>query len=369
MSPDSFSPELILWTDPQRAPLAGQIIRAMGSAIRLIGMGGPRGGDSLQLALNHSLPRTDDLRKLLVEYPATYLLLASADAIDPKLLVLAMNQGTTVLALEPIASLFEQIVNTKAPQGDGKLLAIPAFTFGHAWVKAGETHDILGSIRLIAFESTGPVVQQTLHARLAEAWQVVSRFAAMPESIDASLIGPLSEIPEDPRAITGHLTAHARLPRGASAQVTLCDQTSTHQRRLVVIGDQGRLIMTDTTYQLYGEDTENNLKDVLIEDVNLHGDLPVIPPIPKSNTDIANTPNAANTDNTASHTATPAGDTLFAQLAAAQWQRLIEHPDHPWTTSSTQDQAANLACQLASLLSARTGQSESPGKMAMLAGK
>lgn len=355
MPPDSLSPELILWTDSPRASLCGHIIRAMGSSVRLIGVGGPRGGDSAQVAQQYSLSHTDDLRKLLIEYPATYLLLASTLHVDPKLLQLAMNQGTTVLTLEPVASNFDQIISTKAPQGDGRLLALPAFTFCPAWTKAGDTQDLLGTIRLIAFESVGPIIHHSLQARLAEAWQVISRFAAMPESIDSTLLGVLSEVPEDPRALTGHLTAHARLPRGAAAQVTLSDQASVHSRRLHVIGDQGRLVMTDLTYQLYGQDEKNNKHDVLIEDVDLSSSLPV--------SEIPTAQVAKETGRLAEDEA----NNMFAQLAANQWRRLIDHPDHPWQTSSTQDQTANLACQLASLLSARTGQSESPGKMAMLA--
>lgn len=346
MAPDSLAPELILWTDPHRATLCGHIIRAMDASVRLIGVGGPRGSDAVKLAQQHALPCTDDLRKLLVEHPATFLLLATAEPVDSKLLQLAMNQGTTILTLEPIASNFDQIITTKAPQGEGRLLTLPAFTFSPAWTKAGETQDLLGHIRLIAFESVGPLVQQSLHARHAEAWQIITRLAAMPESIDCSLVGPLTEIPDDPRAITGHLTAHARLPRGAAAQITLSDQASRHRRRLMIIGDLGRLLMTDTAYQLFGRDAENNKHDMLIEDVDLTATLPL------DETGLSEDEAAAN---------------IFAQLAAAQWRRLIDHPDHPWQTSSTQDQAANLACQMAALLSARTGQAESPSKMAMLA--
>jgi hypothetical protein len=56
----------------------------------------------------------------------------------------------------------------------------------------------------------------------------------------------------------------------------------------------------------------------------------------------------------------------FTQLAVDQWHRLIQMPSQDWLTSSEQDQAQHLGSQLASLLSARTGQSENPSKMAMM---
>jgi hypothetical protein len=333
MTDDLMAPEVILWTDPQRAALATRLLQAMENDIRLIGVGGPRGGDTVELCQAYGLSPLDDLRQLLVECPANYLLLASVRGVDPKLLHLALQQGMTILALEPTSAGFDQIVPTKAAQGDGRLFGIPSFMLSPAWIKAGETHDILGPIRLISFESVGPAADQSLHARLAEAWQVVSRFAGVPESIDCSLVGPLSEIPEDPRLVAGHLAAHARLPRGGTAQITLSDQCRTTSRRLHVIGDQGRLLMTDLTYQLFGEDGQQ------LEEAAL--DLPATGP--------------------------EASRTTFIQLAAAQWRRLIHHPDQtPWHLPSTQDQANNLGCQLASLLSARTNQPENPVRMASL---
>lgn len=334
MPHDVIAPEAIVWTDAKRTTLAADILRALGPAVKLIGIGGPRGGDTSQLAQQNDLSPYDDLRKLLVDRPASFLLLATMAGIDAKMLQFALAQGTTILALEPTSAGFDQIIPAKAPQGDGKLLTLPAFTLSPAWIKAGDTQDILGQVRLVVFESLGPASQLSLHARLAEAWHVVTRFAGSPETIDCSIVGPLTEIPDDPRLAAGHLAAHARLPRSATAQVTISDQTKQHHRRLLVIGDQGRLLMTDLAYELHGPDGN------LLEQVQLS-----IAPLPPA----------------------VASDDTFIQLAAAQWRRLIDHPDQtPLQVPSTQQQAANLGCQMACLLSARTGQPENPSKLAAM---
>lgn len=338
MAEPSIAPEVIVWTDARRTALAQAILAAMGQHVRLIGAGGPRGGDGAEIAQAQGLSACDDLRKLLIEHPPAYMLLATEEPADVKLLQTAMHQGTAILTLEPVASSFDKLIAPKAPQGAGCIISLPSFTFSPAWLKAGDMQDILGPVQLMSFESLGSATEQSLHARLAEAWEVLGCFAPVPETINCVLTGPRQEIPQDPRDLAGHLTAQARLSSNCMATITLSDQLAHHQRRLLVVGQTGRLLISDLAYELYGQD------DQLLEHVQLAEQLPSLIP-----------------------TSGPDDWPLFAMLAAAQWRQVINQPERNWLGHSRHDQADNLACQLTCLLSARTSQPENPVRMKSLA--
>ena len=326
MSAGPTAPEAIVWTDAAHADLIAATLHLMGDDVRPIGVGGPRVPEVDALAKCLDVHREDDLRKLVVDRPAAFLLLGTLTDAAPADLQAAATQGTLILALEPLAAdLAALSALTRAPRGEShrplRAVFLPALTHAPGYLQAANPHEVLGEHRLIVVEHRGPERTSSLFARLFDAWHSVLEFAALPESIDASLAGPLRPITDDLRRLSGRMAAHARLPDGGTAVVVAGDRAAEPRRRLHVAGGEVELHVTDTSYDLR----------------RIGGDV--------------------------LDRAEPAGSTVYADLIARQWRRLLDRPDLADASIPPHRDAEALSCCMACLLSARTGQPESPRKL------
>jgi len=316
-------PEVIVWTDASRVSIVRELLQHMAGKVQCIGIGGPRSGELEQLAGELELSTLDDLRQLIIDKPAAYVMLATMQDVSPDDVIAAMNGGSLVLALEPVAADHSDISRLHpriAPEGRYELS--PAFLRGAGWHSAADPLDVLGEIKLINFTSFARPNTQSLFAQLVDAWQVILHFAPLPYTIDASLGGPLQRAPEDPRGLTGHLTAHARLANGSACTLQISDMAASRTRRLDVVGKTGLIFVNDDHYRLYEEE--------------------------------------GSTLDSNPHEPEPPG---FAHLIAEDWQQLMREPLGSSPRPDAKLEASTLTCALACLLSARTGQPESPEKL------
>lgn len=330
--------ELTIWTDGPRAPTVAAILERMHPHVTPIGVGGPppeATGAADELAATLSCHRRDDLRQLIVERPPAFLLLATMRSVDSADLLAATAQGTTVLLLEPAAAELQQLAPLKSQStGRGRsekngaaghmtmparIAYLPDFRQCPGFLSAAEPFEAIGDRRVVSFQNTGPMAEGSLFARLFDAWRTVLHFTEQPESIAAALVGP-DVVPDRLRGLAGAFAAQARMPDGSAAVVHVADQAAQTERRLHVLGDAGELHVSDGGYGLWQLDGT-----VLDQD----------------------------------H---PGARLDYPELVARQWQRLIDRP-----TVSPQEpphiDSLALACCLACLLSARTAQPESPGRV------
>lgn len=311
--------EVVVWTDPQRAARDGQIIDRMAPAIRVVGVGGPRTAEIDALARRLDCAHDDDFRKLIVQHPGATLLLGAAtdfqlaDAVP----VVALDVQTD--AIEDLATLQEAY----ARHGAGSRLAAPGFLRAAGWSSAADPLQVVGAPQHVSVLSFGHAADCSLAARLMDAWRTVLTLTDMPQSIDASLAGPLGgSVPQSLYGLTGHMAGHARLPGGGAAVVQVSDRAAQHLRQMHLIGKGGRLAVDDAGYQLFGADGE-----VM--------------------------------DQSRGKARMPAG---FIDLVVADWQGAIRQPPTA-TPLGREIELAAMACCLASVLSARTGEAESPAKL------
>ncbi len=336
MTEDHDRPSVQLWTGAARVTLVMRVFDAMGDRVRPVAIGGPRGGQVAELADRLGCPYVDDARKLILDYRARYLLVANTEGLSLADFETALDRGIDILALEPIIdglspSIFKRTPNTQS----GRIIPVPGFAFSPGWEQAVDPWDGLGRIQLIALANVGPGQECSLYTRVADGWRTVVGLAGLPESIDASLTGPLAHAPESLRGLAGHLSAHARLPEGGCALLRCSDQPSYHQsqRVLDVQSENGRLWISDGSYALYGPRGER-----------LEGSAP-------STNDPA-----------------PPEQPPIDRLIAFQWKRLLAQVNPPPDGPDPVDEAQVIACCLASLLSARTGVPENPHKFLKLHG-
>lgn len=326
-----IAPEVIVWTDAQRAELAAAIVGAMGADVKTIGVGGPRVTEVDDLARALDCPRGDDLRKLVVERPASFLLLTSLADAGEEELAAAAAEDTTILTLEPLAADLPDLVamgEHSAKAGDparsiaARAAFVPAFTQSPGFFRATDPQEALGHGRLLTFESCGRPETGSLFSRLYDAWHTLLGFSPLPDLIDASITGTTGPLPDDLRRITGRLAAHARIPPDSNAVLQISDAASDQRRYLHVISGSAELRITDSGYDL----RQSNGTVVDRREASPEG-------IP------------------------------FVDLVVAQWRRLLDRPGLSPIPSPPGRDADALACCIASLLSARTGQPESPRKL------
>ncbi len=331
--------ETTLWTDARSLPAVRGIVSRMGQAVRIIGVGGPRQTPVKELADGLGADFDDDLRRLMIDKPATYLLLATMNGVEPSVIRGTLKQGCTILALEPIAADFRELEQSglfamqpedrSLDEAAGHYVHGPAFTQSPGWLRAADPQLVLGGVQGAAYLSATRQGEGSLFARLHEAWRMVLDLMQLPETIDCSILQPDRTAAESLRDLTGQVSIHARLPDESGAILQLheippADAMAPCDRQLQLIGERGRLRVTDRAYELFD-----------------HQGTPL--------------------DEAVATAAPPA----FADAVAHHWRQLIDRPSlaNPPRRDRAMHEASALACCLACLLSARTGTAESPGKL------
>lgn len=329
--PQSFAPEVTIWTSAKRAPAAAAVIDLMGAAVQPIGVGGPRSSAVERLASDLGVEAGNDFRQLRVDRPAAFLLLTSLDDVPAADLQAAVDSGTRIITLEPLAADLSHAAAARFPGHPGAAAFAPAFTQSAGYRAAADPQDSIGPPRLVRMTHLGGPDEGSLLARLLDAWTAVLRFTPRPEAVTATLSGPAG----DPRAATGFLAAHARVPAGPGVVIEASDRAARPRRVLSVLNDEAQLTLDDVGYDLRGPNGK-----------------------PLDDAPAAEDPDAAQA------LAAPS----YARCVADQWRRLIDRP----TAAPEGDPAAAddaLACTQACLLSARTGEPEDPGHLLRLAGR
>jgi hypothetical protein len=325
--------EVSVWVAPERADLVAGVLQQMLPRIAVIGVGGPRCAAVDQLARQWGVAADDDLRRLVIQRPAAYLLLADPQGVPLAPLAQAAGAGATVLALEPIAAGTHDLEAAPHAPGPGapgwlrRVAHLPALAAAPGWWHAADPAQALNPVRSIAAIHLGPAGEASLFARLFDAWDAVLHFTDIPETIAASLAGPLTHLPDSVRKLTGWLAAHGRCADGRSVVLQVCDRAGRGDRDLRVLGDGGQWHMTDLAYTLH--DPAGQLLD--------------------------------------SWAATDLADSAAARVVE-QWTTLLDRPaaDAAAGPDPASALGQTLACCAACLLSCRTGQPESPAKLQAL---
>lgn len=315
--------EVVIWADAASVELARTVMGRM-PELRATAVGGHRRTGLADLADAVDAPVIDDLRRILIEQPPAYLLLASAAGVSGEELRQARNAGAVVMALEPVLN-----VDHAAPgvADDPLKPSLPVLGWwwrqSPAWLAAAEPQQALGSIRAANVVSLAPAYTASLLARLMDAMDMLVHLLGLPETVDAALTGALGEPPEELRGLTGNLTAHMRFADRVNASLIVSDRAATWQRRLTTLGAHAQLELGDVGYRLHRLDGST---------------LDAVPGL---------------------------DDPLDAvDLLIQQWRRIIAGT----VTPRRPDPRRLIACCQAALLSCRTGQLESPGTLMRMSG-
>src|SRR5688572_18653145 len=91
---------VLVWCDGRRAALTQGVLGRLAD-LHALAVGGPTRGQIAELAAALGAKLHDDLRKMLIDQPARWLLLATCEGVGAAELKLAAEAGLGILALEP----------------------------------------------------------------------------------------------------------------------------------------------------------------------------------------------------------------------------------------------------------------------------
>jgi hypothetical protein len=224
----------------------------------------------------------------------------------------------------------ESVSASAGGSGAGEWAAFaPSFRRGPAMRAAADVLSHLGPLHTVTAEFVSGRGEGSLGARLFDAFETVTSLLGDAESVDAMYVWPgrgkivHPTVGESLRGLSGIMTANLRFPDGRAATVLAGDHSvgcGRWSRRITVIGEGGRLVVRDDRFEIFSADGKSYDRSA-----------PVL----------------AGAD----------GQSLVGAVLADQIRRTLElaPPAVPPT-----DYARVLSTTGAAVLSARTGEAESP---------
>ena len=298
-------------------------------------------GPDLAAAL-HAEP-VSDLRRALASTDADLVVFAAAGAgqdyvlDDPELLRSLADRGVRLASLEPTPAAAVDLPRFAKAGGDDLVRFVPSTRRSRGFRSAAEVIQTMGAPRTLAVSQRSGVGQGSLFARLFDAMEIVFSILGEPESIDAGNAGPVSASGvhlapgESLRDLRGDMTANLRFGGARSCSLALSDSAGRWFRGATLVAQGGSLRMDDKSFELIA-------------------------------------PDGRTIDRSRSRLASGSRDDPGAVDAIAEQLTQLLDPRAPRLPPlAGQGHAAVLAMCEAALLSARTGQPESPTTFLRLA--
>lgn len=250
------------WLHPRQIPLALALRERLG--IEFTGAGTSIRGRAREVAQALGVEPSDDLRAALAESRDQVVLLMDQTDLgtdlsaDLRAIRAAIERGCQILSLEPIPASALDAAGEPGQTLADAVRFVPAPRATRVWRECADVLDQFGPVRTaaVACLAHAPGGDASLGAQLFAALDIVHAFIGEPETIDAALSGPGA--PERPgetlRGLGGDLTANLRFPDGRSATILASDDAGRFMRSATLIGSGGRLRVFDDGFEWIGTD-------------------------------------------------------------------------------------------------------------------
>lgn len=337
----------VLWLERAQEDFALELLRATGLTPAVLGVAdAPSRGRAETLAgAFPDAQHSTDPRQALTTADADVALFLTAggarEALDDAAVLAAISErGMKLATIEPTpASTMDLARFEKALGPHEAVRVVPALTRATVFTHALDLLAQVGPVRTLSVSTRCARGQGTLFARLFDAMDLVVSLLGEPDSIDASVCGPIVPgrvhlAPGDSlRDLRGDLTANLRYAGACAAALSLSDNAGRWFRGVTLVGHGGCLRFDDNSYELI--DPSGKTVD-----------------------------SSASRDRRGRRNAGPAHDVAAAACAQQIGAMFDPHaaPAPPRKTATV------LAMAEAALLSARTGTAESPGAVLRMAG-
>jgi len=261
----------MIWARPEQT---GPIRRAVERAgVSIVGAGCPDPTRGSEVAAALGCDHIDDLRRMLSAESPDLVLLADPGGFGDRDLetdLVALQQAhsreTAVATLEPIPAEATVVSGTSWSDSlqSGALSQfvqqVPLLRHTRVIEELAASLETFGRIRSMSCSLMSPAILGSLGARLFDTMDLVRTLVGVPETIDASYAAAssragLHELPgQSLRGLHGILTIHARMPDGRGAIVQVSDQAGRSTLAMNLVGAEGNIELTDRGFTRYDAD-------------------------------------------------------------------------------------------------------------------
>jgi hypothetical protein len=237
-------PRLAVWAHPNQIRLLERAIaegpQGDGLEAVLVGCEDEHGATALADAAGAA--SCTDLREIL-RADVDVVWLAAPRTLDADARGLVRAAAMPVATSSPPPAALSDLLSE--PDGGMPAVFIPLLRGGAAWLSAAAALENFGTVHCVHVSSTAGD-HQTSRASLAlDAIDLVTHLLGEPDEIWAAHAGPLPLTADPTVERSGHLTAAMRFGTERAASITVSDGGGAWVRRAVILGDGGRLIVTD----------------------------------------------------------------------------------------------------------------------------
>lgn len=207
--------------------------------------------------LRHALAAADIGVVILGRLPgASFRGAAGADAaLDAhEAIRLCVERGIRVISFEPVPTALGE-ARDAAAWGDLVRL-VPLLRDARLFAAASDVLANFGPVRSVSFAARSGPGQGTLGARLFDAMLLVHSLLGLPESIDCSIVSPgasvgLHATPADSLSrLAGDLTANIRFAGHCAASISLSDRAGRWFRGATLLGESGCLRIDESGFEV-----------------------------------------------------------------------------------------------------------------------
>lgn len=261
----------MVWAMPEQVEMLVPVLERIG--IQVVGAGCPISAQSGTVAKTFGCDVEDDLRHLLSTQRPDLVLLASTrgfadqeSELDFAALEHAHSQEVSVATLEPLPTRPGVMTGTgwmdsnHARYSTELAVIVPMIRQTNLVDELMATLETFGAIRSMSVSLSAPSSFGSLGARIFEAMDLVRTLVGVPQTIDASFqsahrVGVTTGIHPLPgqslRDLEGILTAHLRMPDGRGIVMQITDQVGLSALRLSILGSEGQIMVTDYGFERF----------------------------------------------------------------------------------------------------------------------
>jgi len=237
-------PRLAIWAAPNQTQLIERALAEGPTGDRLTPalVGTEDLADAGALGEAVGADSTTDIRDIL-QADADLAWIAAPASLNTDVRAIARAATMPVATSAPPPAALTDLL--REPDGGMPAVFIPLLRGGAAFLSAATALESFGQIHCVHVSSTAGDHQSSGSALALDAFDLVTHLLGVPDEIWAAHAGdtPVSPDPETQRR--GHVTAAMRFGTERAASITVSDGGGSWIRRVVILGEGGRIILTD----------------------------------------------------------------------------------------------------------------------------
>jgi len=205
--------------------------------------GSPSGDESRAFAEAVGAERIDDLRAALLRDDWDVAWLIAPGCLDADVRRVIRGLDRPVATSTPPADTVQAIVS-EDPTGSNTHF-LPLMRFGRPYRGAEQILESFGSVNSAHVEMIAGMDGVTSASLLFDAMDLINGLFGMPDNLFAARAGEGMPPPDASTPLTGHIVVSLRYPNCAAAAVSIAEGGGQWSRRIALLGEGGRLIVSD----------------------------------------------------------------------------------------------------------------------------